>query len=532
MRAASMLAWLPLGGCLLWLDYDDYVDASGGPGAGGSAGGPCEEATPCYGGPSETEGVGICVGGTRSCADGTCTGEVTPATETCADGLDEDCDGTRCEGLAWAARWGDGADQVLGALASDDFSVAIAGWYTGALAVGATELDRARASEDFFVALLDRDGTPVWLAGGADPMVRQRAHGAHVHPAGDVVVVGEREPSSRATHAFAQIFHRGDGSLGPGLDLVGSDEARALAVAAGDHTWIAGAFLGTLTIDGVGLVSAAPATRDVFVVKLDHGLDFVGGNAIRSFGAAGDDEPSALAVGAAGVFVCGGYEGSMTFSEPIAALPDAGANADAFVLGLDAVSGDVGWARGLVDGADAGINTAAACAALPGGVVVAGSMLGTTDFAGDGSMPIGPASGYDAFVAAYDAAGAPSWVRRIGGVGDQHATGVAVAPDGAVYVAGTFELAADWEPDAAGDELATTSPQDVFVARVSGGTLEWLRRYATSAVAGARQVHADARDGLLLGGTWDGALDLGGEGAQLSTLGSDPFVALFLQGGS
>jgi hypothetical protein len=52
----------------------------------------------CYDGPSGTEGVGTCVAGTQTCnehgtAYGTCSGAVTPASETCGDGLDNDCDG-------------------------------------------------------------------------------------------------------------------------------------------------------------------------------------------------------------------------------------------------------------------------------------------------------------------------------------------------------------------------------------------------------------------------------------------------------
>jgi hypothetical protein len=55
-------------------------------------------AAPCYSGPAGTEGVGACVAGTSICnAEGTayspCTGEVTPAAETCATPGDDDCDG-------------------------------------------------------------------------------------------------------------------------------------------------------------------------------------------------------------------------------------------------------------------------------------------------------------------------------------------------------------------------------------------------------------------------------------------------------
>jgi hypothetical protein len=64
---------------------------------------------PCYTGPVDTEGTGACLGGTRTCSNGTwgdCEDEVVPVPELCDVAGDQDCDGegddsdTDCEGAS------------------------------------------------------------------------------------------------------------------------------------------------------------------------------------------------------------------------------------------------------------------------------------------------------------------------------------------------------------------------------------------------------------------------------------------------
>ncbi|WP_437658457.1 hypothetical protein [Sorangium sp. So ce1182] len=60
------------------------------------------DAAPCYTGPAETRGKGLCREGTQRCDErgnplGTCEGQVLPQQEVCASDDDEDCDGDRNE---------------------------------------------------------------------------------------------------------------------------------------------------------------------------------------------------------------------------------------------------------------------------------------------------------------------------------------------------------------------------------------------------------------------------------------------------
>ena len=67
--------------------------------ADGGTNGLCKpgEVVACYDGPAGTQGVGPCSAGQRTCtaagAWGACVGEVLPAPENCADGIDNNCNG-------------------------------------------------------------------------------------------------------------------------------------------------------------------------------------------------------------------------------------------------------------------------------------------------------------------------------------------------------------------------------------------------------------------------------------------------------
>ena len=65
---------------------------------------------PCYSGPAATLGKGICQGGKRDCVGGSwgaCAGDVTPQTETCGDGVDNNCNGIVDDGCSPCVPSGD-----------------------------------------------------------------------------------------------------------------------------------------------------------------------------------------------------------------------------------------------------------------------------------------------------------------------------------------------------------------------------------------------------------------------------------------
>lgn len=84
-------------------DSDDLTTGAPTTSTDGSA--TCEpgETRACYTGPSNTENVGICTGGTERCGvdgtwDGVCDGEVLPEASESCDGEDNDCNGSVDDG--------------------------------------------------------------------------------------------------------------------------------------------------------------------------------------------------------------------------------------------------------------------------------------------------------------------------------------------------------------------------------------------------------------------------------------------------
>jgi hypothetical protein len=115
------------GACGLGACMGDFNNCDQDPGNGCENEGTCEcvpgSQIPCYTGPDNTEGKGICKGGLQTCnAQGTgygaCAGEVTPnPIDICANNLDDNCNGVKDEdidadGDGWTVCGGDCCDSV------------------------------------------------------------------------------------------------------------------------------------------------------------------------------------------------------------------------------------------------------------------------------------------------------------------------------------------------------------------------------------------------------------------------------------
>jgi hypothetical protein len=236
-------------------------------------------------------------------------------------------------------------------------------------------------------------------------------------------------------------------------------------------------------------------------------------------GGKGGAKALAVAAGRGGELVVAGFfSGRVDFGGGPLESQGAGSG---FVAKLDP-EGKHLWSRQF---SGPGLAVAAALALdAAQNVVVTGTLDGAADFGGGRLKSAGLT---DVFVAKLDPEGKHLWSRRFGDTAEQEAGGVAVALDGSVVLAGSFEGTVDF----GGGILTSSGEDDVFVAKLdAAGKHLWSKRFGDAHAQHGRAVAVDAAGNVVLAGDAHGAIDLGAD-TRASPDATSPFVARFDPGG-
>jgi hypothetical protein len=226
--------------------------------------------------------------------------------------------------------------------------------------------------------------------------------------------------------------------------------------------------------------------------------------------------PTVLAVDSAGrIALAGNFVGTADFGGG----PVTSSNSfvgDLFVARLGP-AGDHLWDRTLA-GSGTPFMAGAAIDSI-GSVVLAGRFNAQLDVAGTAMTAAGL---QDTFLVKLDGFGNPSWAKQFGAAGARVTTrGVAIESNQYIVVAGALQGSASL----GGAPLTSAGGSDVFVARLLGnGQLVWSKRFGGAGEQAAMALSVDGSNNVLLAGTFDTAVDLGG-GALPSQGGTDVFVA-------
>lgn len=367
---------------------------------------------PCYVGPPETDGVGPCRGGTRTCADdgsgfGACAGHQPPVGEDCRTPADEDCDGLTppCDDT-WVRLYAADASQAVRSVAvAPGGDVLVLLDFDATVNLGAGPVTAHRAKADVGLARYDRQGNPVW----------SRSWG-------------------NADDDFA-----GQIAVGPAGEI-------AVAVRIYGNIRVAGQLADSRGLDDMMLIMLEPDGRERWG---------------RRIGGGGRDGSERLIIDDDGqVLLTGRFEGEVRFGERV--FTSAGAS-DAFAAVIDGATGEVVVARQAGGaGADAGWGIARGA---DGAIYAAGRFEQIVSWGGE---PIQSAGAGDVFVVALEADGRHRWTRRFGGPGDEGVYDMVRDPaDGALYVFGWFSAGAVFAgPGQPGDPLPNAGASDFYVMRI------------------------------------------------------------------
>jgi len=240
------------------------------------------------------------------------------------------------------------------------------------------------------------------------------------------------------------------------------------------------------------------------------------------YGGTGADSGKGVAVDSGGnVVVVGQYQGTVDFGAGLVTSytnPSSGPTVDVFVAKYSS-SGSPIWSRSI--GGDASDSANAVAVDSSGNVVVTGYQASSSVDYGGGML--GMRGGTDVFVAKYSSTGGYVWAKTVGGTGYDGGTGVAVDGTGNVYVAGYFELSADF----GGGPLVSAGSKDVFLVKYSStGAYVWSKRIGGTGADLAGAVAVDGSGNVVVAGNFQGTIDCGGGPLTSAGLG-DMFIAKY-----
>ncbi|MBX2980355.1 MAG: hypothetical protein KF905_13750 [Flavobacteriales bacterium] len=318
------------------------------------------------------------------------------------------------------------------------------------------------------------------------------------------------------------LWARGFGGPGP-------DMAFGIALDPQGNVLVSGGFQQTATFGSGGPSITSQGDYDVFVLKLDPQGNVLW---VRSFGGSTYDASFSVAADAQGnVVVTGYFTGTVDMDPGPGSFPlTTAGSADAFIVKLDPQGGFL-WARQF--GGTGNDQVDAVAVHADGRVVVTGRFTNTANVGpGPGLAPITSQGNSDFYLLELNAQGDPLRLIGLGGTGFDAAFCLALLPDGAVLLGGSFSLTMDFDPGP-GEVPMTVGgiAQNAFVLKLTSDLqFEWVKQFSSNDYSRINSLAVDAVGNVHLTGGFNGTLDLdpgpGQELAVVQGLEDAPIVSL------
>jgi len=155
-----------------------------------------------------------------------------------------------------------------------------------------------------------------------------------------------------------------------------------------------------------------------------------------------------------------------------------------------------------------------------GDLIFGGLLLTAMSFGGSTLTPTAP---FDMYIARIDASGGHVW-SDVYGAPDaaEVTTGIACTGDGSTFVVGTFTGTVQFSPE---PELTSLGQSDIFVAKLAAnGSCIWSKSFGDASNQGGSAVALTSDGGLVISGSFSGAVDFGG-GPLSAGSGSTQYLA-------
>ena len=308
------------------------------------------------------------------------------------------------------------------------------------------------------------------------------------------------------------------------------DLVKDIEVDSAGNVYVTGRFYsGTIHFGHLSLSNNGSGTADAYVAKLDANGNFLWA---YNFGGTANDYGSDIALTAGGdVLIAGQFQIEADFDpDPIGEAVLTGQGGRDAVLWKLSTDGDFHWVKHY---AGPGLNDQVYNVVTDdnGDIFVQGSFSETVNF-GSATNPItltSSTSGFDdKYILKLDSNGETIWARQISGPEDVRSRGLALTGNGSLYVAGSFDVSADF--GLGNPALTSTDGKDLFVSKWdTDGMLVWVKQIA--GVGGdlvVDQIAVDAADSVVLTGQFQGTADFDPDPANelnITASGLDAFLA-------
>ena len=306
----------------------------------------------------------------------------------------------------------------------------------------------------------------------------------------------------------------------------GEDEAMGVATDASGNIYVAGNFVGNLSMEQGSPYNNSDENEDIFIAKYDNN-----GNLLWSkhvYGVKGEVHDIAVD-GSGNCVIAGTFAGTLNFDSQTSMTGTSGSY-DLFVAKYN-TNGNLVWARQSV-GPGGEIARGVAVDGY-GNVIITGSFTETVNF---GTISLTSTGITDIYVAKYSSNGLILWARQaIGHSGSLiYGTdlGIDVAVDNGrnIYVTGYI-----WRYGRFGDIVVTgESATNAFLVKYNeNGTALWAKIMGGVAGEMGRAVAVDASGNCIVAGTYTSMTTFEIEGISIPHAGyEDIFIAKFTSGGN